>query len=626
MSPPPLVTLREAVCTRRSYCRYDRVMATPDLQYGRRAIFPWAHYSFMRIVDQLRDHNGCVNTLNWSPSGDYLYTGSDDRCICIYALEEWKLIYKLRTDHRHNIFGTMVSPWSGGKEIVSCGADGYVCVNDLVAGMTTRCFEGRPHEVAYQVTPLPGFASTFAVCRDENLLLYDTRDANGLVGELFRGLGSNSPIGRDGTGITSFAFNPGNSHELALAANATTSVAFLDLRAMDGAQNLMPRQTRTICEVDFSHRISGLRYNHDGSRLAVSPMSDKADYTVFLPDSNTLVKGTETTKGYGDTRQPVDNEEWAWPVQHKNFRTFLKQPVFFGDRSEYFAHGCDTGRAYVYEVSEEMFEAGCNGGDTVDNGFEVTGQLMSDRLIQSANWLACDSQVVNEVCPHPNFSSVPIIAVSGIDHSVKIVKYGGPHTAKWPHGNPTVGGTPKNIYQYPPKESITVNPMQLEVMRSSFVAKVDYLTQRKAACVDCIQRRRYFRAIREFLDPLQGLTGKGGVPLEDIPRDLHAVVIAGVSNCALAASKLGPEMRDYVVWFCDLVLRLQPSNAKAHFRKASALQASGDVEGALEAVKEARRLLGAGADAAVEHLFATCSAQAAAVKEKQKKAYASMFS
>ena len=112
----------------------------------------------LKLDKLLDEHDGCVNTVHFTPSGDLLLSGSDDLQIIIWdwatggsgLLVGWGLcmmthspmciirtyLYhthvsghprlKFIPGHRNNIFQAKVLPQTNNKTIVSCAADGQV--------------------------------------------------------------------------------------------------------------------------------------------------------------------------------------------------------------------------------------------------------------------------------------------------------------------------------------------------------------------------------------------------------------------------------------------------------------------------------------------------------------------
>eukprot|EP00890_Picochlorum_soloecismus_P002066 jgi/Picsp_1/2860/NSC_01085-R1_wd and tetratricopeptide repeats protein 1 len=74
---------------------------------------------------------------------------------------------------------------------------------------------------------------------------------------------------------------------------------------------------------------------------------------------------------------------------HRNFRTDIKEAVFLGSRDSHVAAASDSGFVFIYEAA--------------------SGQCIAA--------LEADREIVNCIRPHP---TLPVIATSGIEHSIKI--------------------------------------------------------------------------------------------------------------------------------------------------------------------------------------------------------------
>lgn len=84
-------------------------------------------------------HAGCVNTVHWNHSGEYLVSGSDDQFIAITNPHNQKILFKFKTGHRANIFSARFMPQTNDQSIVSCSGDGIVLHTELMAPYLKRC-------------------------------------------------------------------------------------------------------------------------------------------------------------------------------------------------------------------------------------------------------------------------------------------------------------------------------------------------------------------------------------------------------------------------------------------------------------------------------------------------------
>ena len=67
-----------------------------------------------------------MNTVHFSPSGDVLVSGSDDRQIVLWDWFAKKELLSYCSGHESNVFQARVMPFSDDRSVVSCAADGQV--------------------------------------------------------------------------------------------------------------------------------------------------------------------------------------------------------------------------------------------------------------------------------------------------------------------------------------------------------------------------------------------------------------------------------------------------------------------------------------------------------------------
>ena len=95
-------------------------------------------YSLDRIrqlshVSSVVQHDGCINSLNWSSNGDILVSGSDDCYVKLWKLsnsKELSLAQSIYTAHLKNIFCVKLSPFNENL-CFSSGVDGFLVRNDI---------------------------------------------------------------------------------------------------------------------------------------------------------------------------------------------------------------------------------------------------------------------------------------------------------------------------------------------------------------------------------------------------------------------------------------------------------------------------------------------------------------
>ena len=82
----------------------------------------------LNIQMRLRKHRGCVNTISFSADGRLLLSGSDDRTLVLWDWQEAAPALSFHTGHSNNVYHALFMPVSGDRSIVSCAADGEVCI------------------------------------------------------------------------------------------------------------------------------------------------------------------------------------------------------------------------------------------------------------------------------------------------------------------------------------------------------------------------------------------------------------------------------------------------------------------------------------------------------------------
>ncbi|KAF9403428.1 DDB1- and CUL4-associated factor 6, partial [Podila epigama] len=124
----------------------------------------------------LTGHLGCVNTISWDQTGEYLVTGSDDRYLNIYRpLDTEPLVHRIRSGHRQNIFSAKFMTDSSARKIVSCSAEGTTIFTDVERFVATSQLDNwvpNPafhchSDTSYEVMPDLVDSHIFYDCADD---------------------------------------------------------------------------------------------------------------------------------------------------------------------------------------------------------------------------------------------------------------------------------------------------------------------------------------------------------------------------------------------------------------------------------------------------------------------------
>lgn len=78
------------------------------------------------LVKKLPIHQGCVNTLCWNDTGEYILSGSDDQHLIITHGHSYKILENYTTSHHANIFSAKFLPGTSDRQIISCSGDGII--------------------------------------------------------------------------------------------------------------------------------------------------------------------------------------------------------------------------------------------------------------------------------------------------------------------------------------------------------------------------------------------------------------------------------------------------------------------------------------------------------------------
>lgn len=139
----------------------------------------------MNLMKRLPVHEGCVNTISWNKTGEYLLSGSDDCNLCItkptYMFDnskDYSVLHKVQTHHLGNIFDAKFIPNSGDTYIVSCSSEGPVIVHDINSHDPSEgIFTYNCHSsTIYEVATMPDDDKVFLSCgEDRTIRLFDMR-------------------------------------------------------------------------------------------------------------------------------------------------------------------------------------------------------------------------------------------------------------------------------------------------------------------------------------------------------------------------------------------------------------------------------------------------------------------
>jgi WD40 repeat protein len=289
------------------------------LSNGGGAMPPWQEYhrfsslepfvSRLKLSRKLEGHEGCVNSLVWNEKGTRLLSGSDDTRLKVWDIEQtddYPPSYgaagatsvmttdstTIETGHATNIFCAKFMSFSNDRRIVSCSADGSVKYLDLDATPVVRPFNCHTN-MAFEVLPDPENPNIFFSCSEDgtvrqfDLRLKDHCDCDGCShGTYIKLHGTrNRPVG-----ILTMAMRPLRSTYLSVGCvdglvrtydrRMVSTVSDENLNNSSGSHSNANEQQQGLVyhfcpehlmtPPDKRHRITSLKYNHDGHQMIVS--------------------------------------------------------------------------------------------------------------------------------------------------------------------------------------------------------------------------------------------------------------------------------------------------------------------------------------------------------------------
>ncbi|XP_050189595.1 DDB1- and CUL4-associated factor 6 isoform X1 [Myiozetetes cayanensis] len=132
----------------------------------------------LKLEATLNVHDGCVNTICWNDTGEYILSGSDDTNLVISNPYSRKVLTTIRSGHRANIFSAKFLPCTSDKQIVSCSGDGVIFYTNVEQDAETnrQCQYTCHYGTTYEIMTVPNDPYTFLSCgEDGTVRWFDTR-------------------------------------------------------------------------------------------------------------------------------------------------------------------------------------------------------------------------------------------------------------------------------------------------------------------------------------------------------------------------------------------------------------------------------------------------------------------
>ncbi|CAK9830199.1 DDB1- and CUL4-associated factor 8 [Anthophora retusa] len=332
-------------------------------EMGINPLFQRRYYGSLHVAEhfelmyKLREHQGCVNALNFNQKGNLLASGSDDLSVVIWDWAIGKKHHAFISGHRSNIFQAKWLPFDAENFMATCARDGQVRLLDIRHGVSRKLAThyAPTHKLAvHPDTP----HVIISVGEDAKVLSIDIREEKP----------TRLLVVREGSSrvrLYTVHSNPLKSNEFCVGGRSQ-AVRIYDRRKLSTPVcKLCPDH---LIENNHAHVTCAL-YNYNGTEILAS----YNDEDIYLFDAV--------------SPQPRD---FIHRYQgHRNHAT-VKGVNFFGPKGEFVISGSDCGNLFIWDKNTEAI----------------------------VDWMPGDEQgIVNCLEPHPH---VPILATSGLDVDVKI--------------------------------------------------------------------------------------------------------------------------------------------------------------------------------------------------------------
>ncbi|XP_046902947.1 DDB1- and CUL4-associated factor 6-like isoform X1 [Hypomesus transpacificus] len=123
----------------------------------------------LKLEATLNVHDGCVNTISWNDTGEYILSGSDDTNLVITNPYNKKVKATIRSGHRANIFSAKFMPQTSDQQIISCSGDGiiYYTHTEKSPDINRLCQFTCHYGTAYEIMTVPNDPYTFLSCGED---------------------------------------------------------------------------------------------------------------------------------------------------------------------------------------------------------------------------------------------------------------------------------------------------------------------------------------------------------------------------------------------------------------------------------------------------------------------------
>ncbi|VEN50753.1 unnamed protein product [Callosobruchus maculatus] len=276
------------------------------------------------LLKSLPIHEGCVNTICWNETGEYILSGSDDQHLVITNGYDYKVKANYHTSHRANIFSAKFLPSTNDTQIVSCAGDGVILHTDLNRPQETYDSQFNCHAgtTTYEVITIPHDPFSFLSCgEDGTVRWFDLRTKS----SCYKQRCNEDIIISCQRAVTALAISPTTSYQLAIGC-ADSMVRIYDRRKLSTqpGEHLLAQPFCTFVAPHFGtdrhYRITSLSYSNDGQDMLVSYSSDYLYLFNVKGNTTTELKKTRKKSSWDKIKAVTGKRERLSPPPVRRLR------------------------------------------------------------------------------------------------------------------------------------------------------------------------------------------------------------------------------------------------------------------------------------------------------------------
>ncbi|KAL5711314.1 hypothetical protein ACHQM5_021783 [Ranunculus cassubicifolius] len=335
------------------------------------------------LYGKLNGHNGCVNTVSFNSTGDFVVSGSDDTQVIFWDWTNKTKKFTYHSGHTDNIFDAKIMPFTDDRVISFLARTvrlGQIKENGKIDTKLLGEHHGGVHDLAIE----PGSPHIFYSCAEDAFVQHFDLRSHSATKLFWCSRLTKHKYRRGNIRLNAIVIDPRNPNYFSVGGYDGVARVYDIRHCQLDPSSLQDNPVNTFCPNHLlgneEVNITGLDYSNT-SELLVS----YNDELVYLFNKNMGLGPNPYSAPPGDLLKLDTPQVYTG---HRNART-VKGVSFFGPSDEFVMSGSDCGNIFIWR--------------------KKGGELL--RL------MAGDRHIVNCLESHP---FLPVIVSSGIEKNVKV--------------------------------------------------------------------------------------------------------------------------------------------------------------------------------------------------------------